>query len=111
MSKNNLQNAEQRKSGRFPYTNYDTLGRVIESGETGIKNPPIPDGDPDVRIGMEFSQVFGKTEMMASLERAGNNSLPNFRTGSELKKFDWTLSRYNLPGEGFHTEGRSMIIL
>ena len=75
--------------GQFSYTNYDPLGRPIESGEYKV----IFD------IPLEDKLIFGSDKMKSIIE---NTNPDGGLSGGE--KLDWTKTSYDLPDPNFSTE-------
>ncbi len=79
------QNAQQRETGVFSYTNYDTNGLPIESGEF----------DP-----VGTSLTFGSTSLKAILEdRTASGGLPY-----GFARSDWNRTAYDVPDPDFQNE-------
>jgi len=80
------QNAEQKLNDRFSYTNYDKLGRPIESGE-----------------------YIGDTALF-KFDGVGSNNLKNYLEFENQaifttnQKRDWVISAYDNEDQNFHTE-------
>ena len=75
------QNAAQRSSGRYSYTNYDAIGSVVESGEFD------PSGT---------SLAFGSAALKAVLESTASNGGLSGGT-----RYDWIHTFYNTPDPTF----------
>ncbi len=89
-SQNALQRLQQPKT--FSYTNYDPLGRPIESGEyVGVINESYPDG-------LDFSDH----DQVALLNPYLENTSPNggFLDSWPHDRNDWVKTNYDLPDVG-----------